>query len=359
MTKLQFAGVGGQLDRRRRLLASDRQTDTDDAAAVDRDFLSVSGASAAFPMLSRDRMIRRLISPRLWKHVVVACGLIALPLALAAVRLSSDTSAVVEARKAVDFADTVKILRGLAGLELFLSAQGCLLICWVRSASAVDFRGGFRAWRWMAVLLLGASVLMLTGVSSAVTNGIAALLQPLLGTLDAARPALLLVPAGACLAFVLRYLIPDMGRCRSAQVLLVCGMALTIGQVLVGMRSTSSGAAYGLAISELLIAGLMLSAVQLHCRFVFHVNPNPPVAAMRVKRVAMAEEPVAEMPAIEMNPVRITALPVEAPCVLSVAEAAKVEKEEKPQPDHGTKAVSSGNERGKGKSSKKPLRRAG
>ena len=354
---------GGQMDRRRRLLAREGHADAfaDEAGGAD----VAPRENAAFPQLSRDRMMRRLISPRLWKHVVVACGLTGIPLTLAAVWMCIDSPVTVADEEA---AGSVAVLRGFAGLGLFLSAQLCLLICWVRSASAVDFRGGFRAWRWMAVLLLGASMLMLTGASSAVTDGIAAVLQPLLGTLDAARPALLFVPACACLAFVLRYLVPDMGRCRAAQGLLACGIALMIGRVLFGMRVTSGDAAYGLAISELLIAGLMLSAIQLHCRFVIHVNPNPPVSAIRVLRVVKGEEPTARTMAADVDAV----LPVEAAKIASQPVTGKVEqqqpKQERLSPDvicetrqsnHKMDEASSGRDRSKGKASKKQLRRAG
>ena len=363
MAELTFAGNGGQMDRRRRLLAREGHADAsaDDAG----DTVVASRENAAFPQLSRDRMMRRLISPRLWKHVVVACGLTGIPLTLAAAWMLIDSPVAVADEEA---AGSVSLLRGFAGLGLFLSAQLCLLICWVRSASAVDFRGGFRAWRWMAVLLLGASLLMLTGRASDVTDGIAALLQPLLGTLDAARPALLFVPACACMAFVLRYLVPDMGRCRAAQGLLVCGVALMIGRVLLGMRATSGDAAYESAICELLIAGLMLSAIQLHCRFVIHVNPNPPVAAIRVLRVVKSGEPTPQSPAGEVN----TVLQVEAANIASQPETGQDEQQQPQQKRSGHDVVgeirqsnhmmdeaSSGRDRSKGKASKKQLRRAG
>lgn len=341
------------------MLATETDSDADETEDFARDSVSRSGANAAFPLLSRDRMIRRLISPRLWKHVLVTCGLIGFPLALAAFEMFG------EARSApgetdIGDAGSAAQLRGIAGLGLFLSAQLCLLICWVRSASAVDFRGGFRAWRWLAVLLLGASVLMLTGASSAVMDGFAAILQPLLGTLNAARPALLFVPAGACLAFVLYYLIPDMGRCRPAQSLLVCGVALAIGRVLFGMRPGSGDEVYGLAISELLIAGLVLSAIQLHCRFVIHVNPNPPVAVMRIPRELKTEEPEAKSLETEELPVTAAMLRDHVISVPLVRNEEKVElkqPEQKSSGDHAERSTE--NDRGRRKSSKKQLRRAG
>lgn len=268
------------------------------------------------------------------------------------------------------------MMRGLSGLELFLSAQMCLLICWVRAASAVDFRGGFRTWRWMAVLLLAASLLLLTGASSILMHGLAALLQPLMGTLEAAKPALLVVPAGACLAFVLRYLIPDMGRCRAAQAMLVFAVVIMIGRVIFGLRTTFSVEAPVLAILDLLTSGLVLSAFQLHCRYVIHVNPNPPTAVKRILRaVKPAATPSLESPTGEVGGLITAMPPVEAVNVVSVPVAAteinivKQQPEQKcsghdpvmetRQPDHRTEGLSSGKDRGRGKLSKKQLRRAG
>lgn len=278
MADVRFAG--SDMDRRRRLMASDFESTTDEES-VDSASSGLSGSSgAAFVQLSRDRLIRRVISPRLWKNWLVAGVLIGTPLLLGMARVLGLLS-----RRSSTEADQVSsALCGLSGLELFLAAQLCLLICWVRAASAVDFHGGFRTWRWMSILLVGISGLLLTGASEPLMDGMARLLKPLLGEIESARPALLLVPAVACLAFVLRYLIPDMGRCRQAQLLAIVAVAGAVVRVLLGFRGPLVELPGALSILTAFVSGLALSSALFHCRYVIHVNPNPPVETNRETR---------------------------------------------------------------------------
>ena len=236
-----------------------------------------SAEYAPFPMLSRDRLIRRVISPRLWKHVTVAILLTLVPIIYAIATWPSPGTS--------DHPDhgllmyRYHALRGLSGMKFFVAAQFCLIIAWVRSASAVDFRGRYRWWRWMAGGLFAASLTLITDSNQWMMNLTAEALEPLFGRIDAARPALIFVPAGAFLALLLRQLIPDMGRCRMSQSLLVVSIVLLVVRTFAGAREQSEVAMFHLSTLELLISGLMLSAFQLHARFVVHVNPNPPLAA--------------------------------------------------------------------------------
>ena len=238
-----------------------------------------AGSSSAFPMLSRDRLIRRIISPRLWKHVVVAIMLTVTPLIFAIVTWSSHQS--LELSASATFKSQLDVLRGLSGLELFAAAQFCLVIGWVRSASAVDFHGRYRLWRWMAIGLFAASFMLLTGSTEFFVTVAARALQQVFGRIEAARPALMFVPVGAGLALVLRRLIPDMGRCRLAQALIVCATVLLIVRGFAGARMHAPANVLHLSTFELLISGLLLSAFQLHARYVIHLNPNPPLTAER------------------------------------------------------------------------------
>ena len=234
---------------------------------------------AAFPMLSRDRLIRRVISPRLWKHIAAAFVLTLTPIFYAILTWPpADPSAVSAPALMVSRLQTLK---GLSGLKFFVAAQFCLIIAWVRSASAVDFRGRYRWWRWMAVGLFSASLTLLTNSGDSLMNVAADSLEPVFGRLDAARPALIFVPGAACLALLLWRLIPDMGRCRASQTLLVFSVVLLIVRAFAGAREYPAVTDFHLSVLELLVSGLMLSALQLHARFVIHVNPNPPVAVQR------------------------------------------------------------------------------
>ncbi len=289
MAAVQFSGAASATDRRRRRLVTEidpefNLPDTgNDAAQTDS-----AGEIAPFPMLSRDRLIRRVISPRLWKHVTVAVILTLTPIMYAVFIWSSSAESPIPDQRLM--ASRLDALRGLSGLKLFAAAQFCLVIAWVRSASAVDFRGRYRWWRWMAAGLFAASLMMLTGVTPWITELIAMGLEPISGRIDAARPALLLVPAGACLALVLQRLIPDMGRCRSAQALLVISTLLLVVRAFAGARASSAATVFQLSTLELLISALVLAAFQLHARFVIHVNPNPPLAVPRKPVAVFVDE---------------------------------------------------------------------
>jgi len=278
-------------DRRRRRLVVDMEpdlslTDKDSQVTENNDLRT----NAAFPMLSRDQLIRRIVSPRLWKHLTVAIVLTFLPVIFAVVTWSSSMLPV--STETATMTSRLDALRGLSGLKLFAAAQFCLVIGWVRSASAVDFRGRYRWWRWMAIILFAASFILLTGSAEFFVNLAAKALQPLFGRIDAARPALMIVPAGAGMALILRRLIPDMGRCRLAQSLVVISTVLLIVRAVTGVRLNSPMEVFHLRTFELLISGLLLSAFQLHARYVIHVNPNPPLADTPGKSVD-AETPSA------------------------------------------------------------------
>ena len=284
MSAAQFKNPAVGADRRRRLLVVDlepAESSTSEDPQANQIFESRN--NAAFPMLSRDRLIRRIMSPRLWKHVTVAIVLTLSPIVFAVLTWPALTSRVSMESTAV--ASRIDALRGLSGLELFAAAQFCLLIGWVRSASAVDFRGGYRWWRSAAIGLFIASIVVLTGTGTFISDVVASLLEPMLGRIDAARPALTIVPSGLGMALVLRRLIPDMGRCRMTQSLLVISTGLVIVRAVAVTRMQSETAVLQVSALDLLISGLVLSALQLHARFVIHVNPNPPGIVQRKFRV--------------------------------------------------------------------------
>ncbi len=265
MSDLRFAGTGQ--DRRRRMLAADLEPldATELAASVSAP--NNESSVAAFPLLSRDDVMRKIISPRLWKHNVVACLLIAMPFLIAGFRLPGQD------RTQVDQIDTA--IRGLCGLELFIASQLCLLICWVRSASAVDFAGIFRAWRWMSLVLLASALLIVTNLTAPVTDLFATWLEQAIGNIRAARPALLFVPLCASGVLVLRHILPDMGRCRIAQGSLAIAAFLVLARIASSVRGPQLSSTT-LELWELLVCGLVLSSVHMHCRYVIYVNPNPP-----------------------------------------------------------------------------------
>ena len=56
---------------------------------------------------------------------------------------------------------------------------------------------------------------------------------------------------------------------------------LLVVRAFAGARQSSAAAVFHLSTLELLISALVLSAFQLHARFVIHVNPNPPLTVQR------------------------------------------------------------------------------
>jgi hypothetical protein len=226
--------------------------------------------SQAFQTLSRDRLVRKLLSDRIWKHVVITVTLCSSPLILLIIlwlRLIPDT-----------VANWLKTgpLWALTGMELFACALLCILIATVRSASSIDFRGNYRGWKWLSGFLLACAFLLLSHSANAAAEGMALALQNFTGPLRAARPTLLIVPAAALLAHILRIVLPDMRQCRWAQALLSCSVLLAIACMLFAVRLQNSQATLIPSLA-LTASGFLLSALVLHTRFVIHVNPNPPL----------------------------------------------------------------------------------
>lgn len=264
----------------------------------------------AFESLSRDRLMRRLLSNRLWKHVLLCLTFCGAPALLCLVLLltthdqhstSQHTTSQHTNGHHTNGQHTTSLqtpwlppgpLWALTGLELFTSAQLCLLIATVRSASCIDFHGSYRSWRWLSGFLCGLALLTLSHSASATTGTLAWILFPLTGPLQSARPALLIVPAASLLLVILRIVVPDMRHSRWAQGLLLCSALFSLFCVLLSTRLTDSHATLLSALS-LTTSGFLLSAVLLHTRFVVHVNPNPPDASgsSAFKSAACAPQP--------------------------------------------------------------------
>jgi hypothetical protein len=261
----------GSLDRRRRRLTLE-SAGADEGTAIPAGVFCFPGEQELDPFesLTKDRLIRRLLSDRLWKHWVIVGVLVLIPLLLLMLSLSGV------------FADVAggpagrSVVGAAAGLQLFACGQLCILIAAVRAASHVDFHGRYRCWRWLSVWFFVAAFFVLSDTADLTSGGLAELFSRLIGPLQAARPALIVVPCAGVLAWVLKAVLPDMGRCRPAQVLLLSGVLLSAMCVVLQIRlgTAADGVTAG---AGLLSTGLLLSAMLLQSRSVIHVNPNPPV----------------------------------------------------------------------------------
>ena len=83
----------------------------------------------------------------------------------------------------------------------------------------------------------------------------------------------------------------------------IAAAALAVGRIVAGLRWPGNIPVEAMAILELLTCGLVLSAFQLQCRYVIHVNPNPPVAVRQQPGLATrAADPISSVPTIEELP---------------------------------------------------------
>lgn len=277
----------GSLDRRRRRLTLDSASADPSLPAVNSlQYFPGEQALDPFEPLTRDQLIRRLLSERLWKHWLIVGVLLFVPLILLALAFAGFF---VGARTG----PAGRSLMGAAsGLELFASGQLCILIASVRAASHIDFNGHYRCWRWLSVWFLGAAFFVLSDSADLTSWGLAELISLWLGPLQAARPALLIVPGAAFLAWILKAVLPDMGRCRPARLLLIAGVLVSAICVVLQIRLGVSAGGM-LSAAGMLATGLLLSAMLLQSRSVIHVNPNPPMAVALSASVPLAGMPSA------------------------------------------------------------------
>ena len=277
----------GSLDRRRRRLTLDSASADPSLPAVNSlQYFPGEQALDPFEPLTRDQLIRRLLSERLWKHWLIVGVLLFVPLILLALAFAGFFVG-------ASTGPAGRSLMGAAsGLELFASGQLCILIASVRAASHIDFNGHYRCWRWLSVWFLGAAFFVLSDSADLTSWGLAELISLWLGPLQAARPALLIVPGAAFLAWILKAVLPDMGRCRPARLLLIAGVLVSAICVVLQIRLGVSAGGM-LSAAGMLATGLLLSAMLLQSRSVIHVNPNPPMAVALSASVPLAGMPSA------------------------------------------------------------------
>ncbi|MCA9064061.1 MAG: hypothetical protein KDA96_13410 [Planctomycetaceae bacterium] len=219
-----------------------------------------------------EELIRRLISPRSWKHAVTLISMACLCLATALFITSLDGEQLARQR----------IGDGVVGTLLLLSGQLAILIGWIRCRSEVDFQGRYRIWKWAAVLLIGCGVIQTTGTAELVTSLLLMPLQLAVGPVTAARPAILLMVLSTAAALTAWRLLPDMGRCRSSQLFQTFALALIGFRLILVVPSLAMRFSHATAsVVELSIGFSLFASNLLHTRFVLYVNNDPPVSRRR------------------------------------------------------------------------------
>ena len=303
----RFAGAHNQAGRRRRWLAS---VDPEPVGRVDANEAIVVAdrsveRSAILYTPQQFSMLPRVISPRLWKHVV------------ALTVLSMASVAGVWWEHQAGFADTHSITRGIVGIFILLAAQLAWVISWIRSCSEVDFQGRYRCWKWFAVTASALAVMVLTDTYALVPDLVATVLAPITGAIKAARPAVVLVTLVPVAILVPVRVLRDMSRCVWSRVFLVGAILLTIVRFM--LVYGAAGASISLLTLNLLLVTTALSvfaSMLLHCRFVAFISNAPPVSKRsKANRTPAVQETslVKDTSQVDYNAVSETGGPAPSP----------------------------------------------
>lgn len=307
-------------DRRRRRMSSDLQDEElfhefFPEAALARETSSVTITVSA----EHNRLLRRLISPRLWKHVVLLIvGAIGIAVVLWWQQLPNAFAKLASQSVSDDAIanNLTSVSPGLTGLLLLLSGQLALCTGLLRSTSLVDFQGRYRWWKWLAAGLIAAAIVVTTDTTSQVSHVLVSLLQPVTGQIQAAKQTLLLVPALTFCMIVLGRILPDMSRSLpSLSLLMLAVLTFTARLLLMHSDAANQVSVAALQIMQLSAAYTLFAAMLLHCRFVAYVCQDPPETVIKQSQ---KHGPVAET---EVNQTEATlaasdaelAVPMEAP----------------------------------------------
>jgi len=223
--------------------------------------------------------LRRLISPRLWKHLLVAAvtliiGVMGFWAGWEAERIGEILGP--EAARLVAFGEN-RMLDFYGAVLVAASSQLALLIWWVRSKSQTDFSGRYHVWRWTASLGFVISAGLLLDLQNVWSRTLIRLLE-----IDFVHCATLcwLAPVVGCGSVLLRDLLIDMRNCRAGSWLLRVAIvswvaALTVlftGEFFVSVELRPvvvlAGATFGYY--------CLFVALLLHARYVIFISAEPP-----------------------------------------------------------------------------------
>lgn len=266
--------------RRRRLLAHQETSE------LLQEFRELSPQTSA-PVALRpagiepdQRVLQRMVSPQLWKHILLI-------LVLGFLAVTSVWSEISQppAIRNLATASQPRVSQGLAGLCFFAAGQLALMIGWIRARSSVDFSGRYRCWKWLAGCLISTGALWITNTQDSLPLLAESLAEPLIGSIGAARRTLVVVPIASLSIWVLGRVIPDMGRNRTSQTVFTVGVLAALLRLLM-VYSSSLGTCPASILNAVLLtsAGLLVSSLLLHTRFVMYISQDPPQRALSAAR---------------------------------------------------------------------------
>lgn len=282
----QFAGSRHLDERRRRRLAGELDDSTPTGEAAEKKARKPKPESeedqplpSRGPNRGRRLPLRRIVSPRLWKHGLTAVAVFAAAGGVLAAGWKSEGVAArlgPSAGAFVAFAGG-KLVSAFAGALLLASAALAQLIWFIRSRSRQDFAGRYRIWGWGAVVGYFAAATVLTDLHLVWSRTLTFVLNV---ELPHAETWLWLAPLLGCTTVMLRDLLVDMRRCRSSRALLwaaiLCwtsGLVQNLGYGLDWADRTNE-AAVGAA--ALFGHCFLFASLLLHARFVLFVTSEPP-----------------------------------------------------------------------------------
>ncbi|MFV0442222.1 MAG: hypothetical protein ACK5Q5_01480 [Planctomycetaceae bacterium] len=273
---IRFAGSRCVDERRRRRLAQEA-----DGAELPARLAARRRQTASDNKLPRGSSpADSLVSPRLWKHVVVG---IACVLAWGAVLLiGSRADAARTGMESIVGISSGKLTTFFSTVMLLAAGQLAFINLWYRSRSRKDFNGSYKLWFWTALSWLAFCAVQASGAHWSLAD---AVLAGRLVTVWNARAILWMVPTAIAFATLYALLRREMRDCReslwtlrlTAATVLASGLTMLFGPFFFDPQTQMmADAALGMG-WHMLLAYAML----LHTRHVIHVSNEPPQSEVR------------------------------------------------------------------------------
>lgn len=286
-----FAGAGQSADRRRRRLSHDLADQDDFQVHLAAEAPNGQAGTQVWSSEFDTQLLRKVLSPHLWKHATVIT-ILAIFTAAAIYLLTTGTSPRLQ-----------HTTSRFAACFLLFSGQLALLIGWIRGESDLDYKGRFRWWTSLAITLLSTAILRLTDSTTWAADTAVALVELGTGSLNAARPAVLLLPFVVASALLAYRIIPDMQRCFESQFVMVISAITLITMIVWQHIGSTDSSQIIIASLDLTMTVLTFSSLLLHARYVAYVNHDPPELIQNSMTEAGHKKTASEKRADENTPV--------------------------------------------------------
>jgi len=259
--------------RRRRLVFSDLNSYVSSAKST-----SATGTGSA---LSVDPTIplARLVSERIWKHIAVWSGLLAVAAALWSWECAA--AAVEGADRTDPSSFPHRVTLTFECILLLCTGQLAILIGWLRARSFNDFNGNYLIWRWTGACAFFAAVFVPTGMLQELTTILYSTIRIDDPTL--VRVSWIAVSIGICgvLAF---QLLKEHRNCVPSWLLLVAAIVFGTGSL---VNATAAGGLLSASVSFALPPATwtcLFMSTLLFARHVIHVSCDPPADSAKPDR---------------------------------------------------------------------------